>query len=239
VIAHITPGELRLRLAEADVAGGTLNRFLLCAAERPHLRPREMTRPDLGELAQVLGEAADQARFVGEVRMDRRAADLWADHVYPALCEDEPDGQLGSVLARGPAYTQRLALCFALADGASMIATDHLIAGVAVWHYAAESARLYFADGARRTDIERLCEYVQMAQGGRTATEIYNFFRRNKTSLELQAMVGQLVDRGDVAEDVDRHTGGRPVTRFMWVGAPHDAVEELLEKHRYGALSTP
>jgi hypothetical protein len=237
VIAHITPGELRLKLAESDVAGGTLNRFLLVASERTQLLPHEMLRPDMAELTGALGDAADEARFIREVRRDRHANDLWTE-VYAALNADEPDGQLGAVLARGPAYTMRLALLYALADGSSLIHTDHLLAALAVWHYAAESARLYFADGRTRDDAERLAEYIASAHS-RTGTEIYNFFKRNKSRAEIQMLLGQLMDRGDVGEDVDKATGGRPVSRFMWVGAPRDAVEELLEQRRWEPRTTP
>jgi len=234
LICHVTPGELRVKLHDADVLGGTLNRFLFVACERTQLISRELLRPDLSDLTRLLGEAAEAGRWIREVRRDRRAEDLW-DEVYGALCADEPDGQLGAVLGRGPAYTNRLAMLYALADGASAIATDHLLAGLGMWHYAAESARQLFDDGRRRGDEERLAEFVAGAQGGRTRTEIYvDLFNRNKSKGEIDGMVDRLIAHGDLAEDRQVDTGGRPVTWLLWVGAPRDAVAEVLERYRYG-----
>jgi hypothetical protein len=237
VIGHISPGELRAKLADSDVVGGTANRFLFCAAERPQLLPYEQPGEALGDLAAQLGDYLERTRTIDRRFYRDRAADaLWRD-VYYALNADEHDGRLGAVLARGPAYTMRLALTYALADGAGAIGVDHLLAGLACWHYAADSARAVFGTD-RRDDIDRLAEYIAGAHS-RTGTEIYNFFKRNKSRAEIQAMLGQLIDRGDVGEDIDKATGGRPVTRFMWVGAPRDAVEELLEQHRFAPPSTP
>jgi hypothetical protein len=233
VVAHITPGELGIKLSSGEVLGGTLNRFLFVACERSQLLADELLRPDLSELTRTVGEAAESARWVREVRRDRRATELWRE-VYAALCADEPDGHLGAVLGRGPAYTNRLAMVYALADGASMIATDHLLAGLSVWHYAAESARRLFSDGRQRDDLERLAEYIAGAGGGRTRTEIFvECFGRNKLRPQLDSMFDRLLDRGDIAEEREE-TAGRPVTRFLWTGAPRNAVAELLERYRYG-----
>jgi hypothetical protein len=164
------------------------------------------------------------------VHRDRAANALWRD-VYGALSANEPDGQLGAVLARGPAYTMRLALVYALADGSGAICVDHLLAALAVWHYASETAKLLFADARRRSDLERLAEYIADAKY-RTGNDIYNFFGRNKTREEIKEMLDDLEGRGDVGSEAVR-TGGRPETRWWWTGAPRDAVAELLDQHRY------
>lgn len=236
VIGHIAPGELRAKLTHSDVVGGTANRFLFCAAERPHLLAYETNREPVGDLAAQMGDYLERAgaqkrRFY----RDRPADELW-EPVYYALNADEQDGGLGAVLARGPAYTMRLALTYALADGAGAIGVQHLMAGLAVWHYAAESARLVFGSG-RRDDVDKLADYIAGAQGGRTRTDIYNFFRRNKNAAELDRMIRDLEDRGDVTSE-ELTTGGRPATVLHWTGVPRDAVAELLDRHRYGPNST-
>ncbi len=229
VIGHVTPGELRKKLTESDVVGGTVNRFLFCAAERPHLLPYEERREPLGDLAEQLGTYLERARAMNrEVHRDRAAEQLWAA-VYHALNADEYDGNLGAALARGPAYTMRIALTYALADGAGAIGVQHLLAGLAVWHYAAQSARLVFGSG-RRDDAGRLAEYLASAAGGRSLTDIAAFFRRNKSRGEIHAMITHFEDRGDVTRE-ERATGGRPVTLLHWTGAPLDAVGELLDRH--------
>lgn len=236
VIAHVTPRELRLRLAESDLAGGTVNRFLLIASERPHLLAHDIVQAQVDRMAKELGEAVETARWATrEVRRDRAANQLWTE-VYAALCADEPDGSLGAVLARGPAYTMRLALVYALADGASAISPDHLMAGLAVWHYASETARLVFADTTRRNDIDRLRDFIAGAGGGRTRNEIYNLFGRNKSGAEIDELLADLENRGDVGTETES-SGGRPVTRHWWTGAPRDAVSELLDAYGSHAIT--
>lgn len=240
VVAHITPKELRLRLAEADVAGGTLNRFLLIASERPHLLAHEPPQvADTGDLAEDLGKALDIRLGAGEMRRDRQANQLWTD-VYRALSEDEPDGQLGAVLARGPAYTMRLALVYALADGAGAISTQHLLAGLAVWQYAARSARVLFPDETRRDDLQRLAGFISEAgAAGCTATDVSRFFRKNKAGDELRAMVDELTRGGQVEEVKEtRAGGGRPASRFRWTGKHLDPITELLQKYELNDQTT-
>jgi hypothetical protein len=231
VLGHVVPEELRSHLSKGDVLGGTANRLLFCAVERPHLRPDDMEWPDLAKPARWLGEQVEAARLgVRQVRKDRQATELWRE-IYSALNDDEAPGVLGAVLARGPAYTMRLALVYALADGAGAISTEHLLAGLSVWHYAAQSAQLIFADSRRRDDHHRLAEYIASAGGGRTATEIFRLFGGNKSSAELRTLVDELERRGDVTVETQGSTGGRPVTRIWWTGAPRDAVGELLSRY--------
>ncbi|OLE29602.1 MAG: hypothetical protein AUG44_03380 [Actinobacteria bacterium 13_1_20CM_3_71_11] len=234
VIGHITAEGLKAKLSESELAGGTANRFLLIGCDHTQLLSRELERPDLAELLRTLGEAAEQARAVRLVRRDRRAGDLW-DEVYHALADDKPTGSLGNVLARGPAYVNRLALVYALADGASMIAPDHLLAGLSLWHYATQSARGVFEDGRSRGDVDRLADFIAAAQGGRTRKEIFtDLFRGNRTRTAIDEMVDHLMARGDLIEQTDRDTGGRPAIRLLWTGAHRDAVAELLERYRHG-----
>lgn len=230
VVAHVTPRELRLRLAESDLAGGTLNRFLLVASERPQLLPHELRHPDVAAEAEWLGKAADRARFGHELRRDRYADDLWPD-VYRALNASEPDGQLGSVLARGPAYTMRLALAYALADGAGAIGVEHLLAGLAVWQYSAATARMVFPEGKAQEHQDRLAGYIATAGGGRTRSEITTYFARNVSAGDLTAMLDDLEMHGQIAVSRDEGTGGRPAMRYRWVGQDRDPMAALLRSY--------
>jgi hypothetical protein len=229
VIAHVTPRELRLRLQEADLSGGTVNRFLLIASERPHLLPHEPDHADIFELSKDLGRALERARSItGELHRDRRCNALWSD-VYGALSEDEPDGTLGSVLARGPAYTMRLALVYALADGAGAIACEHLLAGLAVWQYAADTARLLFGDTRRAMEVRRLALFIADAlAAGRTRTEVSLFFGRNKSADEIDELLGRLEHTGQITFISEGSSGGRPSTRYRWTGKSSNPVETLL-----------
>lgn len=231
VIAHVTPRELRLRLAEADLAGGTANRYLMIASERPHLLPHEPPRPELGELGRWLRDALDRARAIGgEVRRDREAEALWPK-VYAALAADEPDGIVGQVLARGPAYVMRLGLVFALADGSSSLSMPHLLTGLALWQYSTASVLRAFGDAQRQSADRRLDQALAGAADGLTRTDLYRLFGGTLRADELESMLLQRVRAGRVVVGADESTGGRRASRYRWVGGSLDPVWRILDEH--------
>ena len=63
--------------------------------------------------------------------MQRRI--VW-ETIYGRLSEGQP-GLLGAVTSRAEAQTVRLALIYALLDGASNIDLPHIMAALAVWEY--------------------------------------------------------------------------------------------------------
>jgi hypothetical protein len=232
VVAHVTPRELRLRLAESDLAGGTLNRFLPILSERPHLLAHEPPRPDLADLGNTIGARLAAARNLRELRREPGTDDLWSQ-AYRALAEDEPDGPLGAVLARGPAQVMRLALTYALADGARAIVAEHLLAALAVWDYAAQTARLLFADTTARTNRDKLAAFIRGAPDGRTRTEITaKCFMGNVSSAEIDAIIGELARAGLVAAVTTRPDRGKPTTTYRWSGPWSTGLSVLLDQPR-------
>jgi hypothetical protein len=226
VVAHVTPHELLARLSGTDVSGGLLNRFLPVLVQRPRLLP---SPPIVG--LESWGAKVDlitmRARGAGrQLRRDDDAETLWAG-AYRAMAADEHDGPLGEVLARGPAYTMRLALLYALLDEARYIGADHLRAGLAVWSYAAASARRVFG-AAQESDIRRLATFLADASGGRTRTEIRDLFRRHKSSQTIDAMLAELERAGHVTQEEDRSGSGRPVVRAYWTGPARDELSAYL-----------
>ena len=69
--------------------------------------------------------------------------------VYPALSAEQP-GLLGAITARAEAQTMRLALIYALLDGAGEIDRVHIEAALAVWAFCEASARLHLRRSARQ-----------------------------------------------------------------------------------------
>jgi len=226
IVAHVTPHELIARLSGTDVSGGLLNRFLPVLVARPHLLP---SPPAAG--LESWGPALDRACILASaagrrLRRDGEAEEMWAG-AYAAMAADEDDGPLGEVLARGPAYTMRLALAYALLDGAHHIGADHLRAGLAVWSYAAASARRVLG-AQQETELQRLAGFLAGTSGGRTRTEIRDLFGRHKSSKQIDAMLGELVRVGHVTQEEDRTKPGRPVMRAYWTGPAADALSAYL-----------
>ena len=234
IVGHITPGELRLKLAESDIAGGLMNRFLPILVQRPQLLPDEAEAPDIRSLSADLSLRLSEARKPPfRYRRTEAAGKLWSS-VYAAMAEDEEDGPLGEILARGPSYTLRLALAYAVIDGSREISTEHLMAALAVWQYAAASARHIFGQMSGRTDIDRLAAFLADAPNGHTRTEIIALFGRNKTADQIDALVNELEFRGDVTMQTEK-TGkpGRPTVRAYWTGSHRDALTEVLDREQH------
>lgn len=226
IVAHITPHELIARLSGTDVSGGLLNRFLPVLVQRPRLLPSppaaglESWGPGFDILTMKARAASRQ------LRRDAEAEEMWAG-AYAAMAEDEEDGPLGEVLARGPAYAMRLALAYALLDEARHIGAEHLRAGLAVWAYAAASARRVLG-AARESDAQRLAAFLAGSSGGRTRTEIRDLFGRNKPSREIDAMLADFERAGHIAQEADRTGPGRPATLTYWSGPAPDALSAFL-----------
>lgn len=227
-VAHVTPLELRAKLAETEISGGTVNRLLPLLVERTQLLAIEPERPELADLGAQLTKAADLIRDTRTVRRTKAADRLWTE-AYHALADDEPDGLLGAVLARGPAYAMRIALTYALADGQRAIDDEHLRAGLAVWQYASDSARILFADLSGVSEFDRLVEYLSRSSGGRTRTEINrDLFKGNKPAAEIDTLLTALIDAGDVQAEEEKPPRGRPTTRYYWLGGKRDTLAAML-----------
>lgn len=142
--------------------------------------------------------------------MTAAAAQSW-ETVYPQLSEGFP-GLLGAITGRAEAQTIRLALLYALLDGADQIGRPHLDAALAVWEYCEASAKYIFGDliGDPLTD-EILRALRAASTAGMTRTDIHGLFDRNQSSAAIGAALGTLFAAGKIQRDEQRSQGrGRP-----------------------------
>ena len=98
--------------------------------------------------------AIKEARQVGQMDRTPAARDAWAA-AYPALSADAP-GLYGAVTARAEAHALRLALVYALMDGAARIDVPHLAAALVVLQYCLDSARHLFGDATGNPLADRI-----------------------------------------------------------------------------------
>src|SRR6516165_6253564 len=121
IVSHITIEELRESLDRTAMANGYANRFLFACVRRAQLLPHGGDSSDgaITYLAPKIKAALDIARQRERVTMTPVAAKSW-QKIYTALSVDQP-GLLGAILARAEAQTLRLALVYALTEGAAAI----------------------------------------------------------------------------------------------------------------------
>lgn len=206
VIGHITPTELRLRLAEADVAGGLVNRFMPVLSKRSKRLPGGGGAPDavVANLARRLRAAKDAASSVGRVGRTPAAERRWVE-VYPDLTpEGVEEGPVAQVVARAVPQVLRLSLTFALLDCAAAVDVPHLDAALGVWRYVEGSSRYLFGDRKGNPDLDRLAAFIGAAgDAGRSRQQIsVDLFRGHRSAVQLDALLGELLTAGEITEQL-------------------------------------
>jgi hypothetical protein len=210
VMAHVTAEELRRNLTETEIANGLANRFLFAMVRRSKRLPHGTGLADAAvrSLGLKVRGALQRARTLGRLERTVEANDLW-EGIYAAI-EDDREGLYGAVTARAEAQILRLSLTYALIDGSPSIGREHLLAGLAVWEYADESARVLFGNAFGDEVSERLYRAVEAAgEDGLDAQDQMEVFGRHIGAGRLNAARAYL-ERRRCIRTVSVKTKGRP-----------------------------
>ncbi len=214
VIGHVTDAELRRELSSTEAANGFANRFLWVCARRSKLLPEggSLSEDDLLPLALRLSDAIAAGRQTGHLARDEAARALW-HAVYPDLSAGGP-GLSGAVTSRAEAQTMRLALLYALLDGADCIRREHLIAALAVWEYVEASARYIFGDSLGDPVADDILRALHAAPDGLTRNDLRDLFQRHQSSGRVGQALTLLSQHRRAECRMQTDTGGRPAERW-------------------------
>jgi hypothetical protein len=212
IVAHITGQELAALLGSTDIWGGLANRLLWACVRRQGIvpQPRRMGDDDMKRLATELARVVIYVcEHPGQMRMSNSATDHYVA-LYPELTQERP-GPLGAITTRAAPYLQRLALTYALVDGADHIALNHVEAAAAMWRYCDASA-VYLFGGV---DLDPIAQKIvgALGDGPKTQTEIRDLFGRHQPSERLKQTLAELQGQGRITLR-EEATGGRP--RHIW-----------------------
>ncbi|MDW8259726.1 MAG: hypothetical protein RML32_09815 [Gammaproteobacteria bacterium] len=212
IIGHVTEHELRAELTATDSANGFANRFIFVFCRRSKVLPfggRPLADEVAEDFAQRIARAAAKARTLGAVPMTDAAREIWRA-VYPTLSAGHP-GLLGAVTARAEAQCVRLALVYALMDGAEAIDRPHLLAALALWEYAEGSARVIFGDALGDPVADEILRALRAAgKAGLTRTQIRDLFRRHQSAERIGAALELLARLGLAGRETRADGAGRP-----------------------------
>jgi hypothetical protein len=217
IVGHITPAEFRIRLAEADMAGGTYNRFAPFFVERSKRLPLPPgLDPDAVEpLTRKLAASIKAGRDAKQVTLDAGARKLWIAEVYEELTTyDDEEAVYTQFIQRAAPYCRRIAALLAVLDGRTAVISDDVGPALATVRYSIESARYVLG----RTSQNRRLDKIRRAVGavgaeGLTRSDISAQFSRNVGKAELDALIAELL-AGDDFEEFSRRTGGRPAVAY-------------------------
>lgn len=213
IVGHITPKEFRLRLADADMSGGTYNRFLPLWVERSKVLPfpdgadRDLVEKLSGQLADAIEGARDRQ----QIGMDVAGRALWGDELYSEFSgSDDEDEAWTEFTRRAAPYCLRIAALYAALDDRGTANLADLTASAALVRYAVQSARHVLDNTSRDSHLDRVRKAVDAAgAAGMTRTAISALFSRNASKAELDRVTDLLVTSGQY-ERFAIKTGGRP-----------------------------
>lgn len=211
IIAHVTEDELRRYLDATEAANGYGNRHLFLCVRRSRCLPFGGRSVVADGLLRRLQQAVDHGRHAGRVEMDAEAARAW-ETVYPGLSE-ERDGLFGALTGRAEAHAVRLALLYALLDCSAEIRLPHLLAALAVWKYAEDSARYIFGDAIGDRIADDILDALRRSPDGMTRTELRDLFGRHESRTRITDALAALLRRDKVRRETEQ-TGGRPTERW-------------------------
>jgi hypothetical protein len=221
IIGHVTKSELLKHLTEEKLGYGIANRFMFFRVRRVNILPRGGGKsPITEEQIELLREAIEFGAVEREIPLSGEdedgisAIELW-DELYPDLSEGKA-GLLGACISRAEAQVRRLATIYAVLDCSEEVRCTHLLAGLGVWQFSEESARLIFGDLSGDYVADEILESLRAVYpDGLTRTEISGLFSNNKPARRLAAALKDLEARGKIRREKPKQEGaGRPKEVF-------------------------
>jgi DNA replicative helicase MCM subunit Mcm2 (Cdc46/Mcm family) len=197
------------------------NRILIIACRRQQLLPDGGHHNPLARtgLDRLLAAALKHARGAGQIRLNDPAREQW-HHTYRQLANQPADGIVDQITARAEAHIIRLALLYALTDGAQQIGPAHLHAAVALHDYAARSAAWALTGATGQPLAEQIHAALRQHPGGLSRSQISNLLRHNQPAGEIDTAL-QALHTGGRATVTRQATGGRPAQ--IWTASASGA----------------
>jgi hypothetical protein len=216
IVGHVSRDELLRYLDRSELASGFANRFLFIAARRARILPEGEGVPieAIQRLAPAIREVATWAAAPILIRRDAEARAIWAE-VYGALSDGKP-GLFGAATNRAAAQVLRLSVLYAILDCSPVITADHLLAALAVWRYAEQSARWVFGDAIGDPTADAILAALRRA-GPLTRNDLVNLFDRHVNRARIERALMLLLAAGLVRREEKHDTGGRPAELWQAV----------------------
>ncbi len=211
-LAAITVDELRILLTASDTANGFANRFLFVGAKRARLLPDGGTVPvaEIHRLGRRIADVIDLARTRTDYGRTNAGRQRWAE-MYTEMAENAPSGIVGSLTARAEPQVLRLALAYALLDGAPAIDTQHYDQAYALWKYCSASVFHIFGHASGDPLTDRVLSLVRASGDmGLTRWALSQALSGNVGKAELDRACSTLVAKGLLVEHRVSDGPGRP-----------------------------
>jgi hypothetical protein len=112
------------------------------------------------------------------------------------LSEGQP-GLVGALTSRAEAQVLRLSVIYAVMDKSPVVRPEHLLAALAFWDYAEDSARYIFGNASGNPVADRILSALKDAgAAGMTSTQISGLFSRHAKAGQIHAALNELETAG-------------------------------------------
>jgi hypothetical protein len=232
ITGHVTREELLRYLDRSELVNGFANRFLwfCCKRARPLPDGEQVPEEILSKLAYRMRLVKEWAVTERTLRRDPVAAATWSE-VYEELSEGKP-GMFGATTNRAEAQVLRLSNLYAVLDCSEAISADHLLAALAVWKYAEQSALWLFGDAIGDPMADQIL--TALRQGERDRTWLYEvLFAKNAHSAMIGAKLSLLARLGLADMRTDSAEGGRGRPREIWFATGRHRLNPLNTSNTY------
>jgi hypothetical protein len=127
------------------------------------------------------------------------AGALWRDELYGALDAGARGGTASALTVRFPAHAKRLALMYALGDGAAAIGVEHLRAAVAVLAYCEASMQCVFGTDYPNAITQRVADVIREGQGALVSRAlVWKTLGHRVNAAHIDAAITTLYEAGAV-----------------------------------------
>jgi hypothetical protein len=225
LLGHITPPELKLRLSQSDQTNGLANRLMMIASYSPRIVIwDDQGRPgsNVGPAVRItnLASIATAGSKRGRIQISDDAWDLLSRiHLNRELSLDN------ALIARLETQLCRLALVYAVMDGAEEVEVVHVEAARAVVEYAKATTELFFPENQFGVTARQLLMLIREAESdGLTLSQMGKLFSGHLDPAVRNSALKELLDAQLIVEEVVG-SDGRPARKYTAAVSPASESE--------------
>ena len=220
ILGSITPRELEAEFPTVGTENGFGNRFLWAWSDSDKLvldHGDEGRYRALDQQLRKIASAIPRHPITGPLAFTQEARERWNTNTYPRLRSPDKSTapELVPMLTRGSDHVARVALNYALLDGAEAVGLNHLLAGEAWQAYSQGTLSAVLGGTVRDADATRVLEALRSSVYPTDRTALHRLFGRNATAATIHTAVERLVAAGLAYQWQAPSTGGRPPSLVM------------------------
>ena len=194
-IGHVTPGELRMTLSQADQVNGLANRYMMIASHRRQklaysTRAGNPHHVDVSKHITELAKRIHAAQGRSLIKLSQAAADRLADIYFGGKLDS-----LSPLLSRLFTHLCRVTLVFAAIEGTEFVHDSHVNSALALVEYAKATTDYVFPNQLGNQMANKLLTRIKEAgPTGISTTDLTRAFNNHLDPAARDAALSELIE---------------------------------------------